>query len=191
MLKSCYQSKVLEAGCDEVGRGCIAGPVVAASVIFPNDYSNESIKDSKTISPKKRILIEKEIKSSAIAWSVSEIDNKRIDKENILNASISAMHTALENLRVIPEYIIVDGNKFKKYKDIEHRCIIKGDSKYLSIAAASIIAKNYRDKLMKKLSEKHNQYDWHKNFGYPTKSHRDAIKKFGITELHRKSFKLI
>ena len=191
MLKSCYQSKVLEAGCDEVGRGCIAGPVVAASVIFPNDYSNESIKDSKTISPKKRIFIEKEIKSSAIAWSVSEIDNKRIDKENILNASISAMHAALENLRVIPEYIIVDGNKFKKYKDIEHRCIIKGDSKYLSIAAASIIAKNYRDKLMKKLSEKHNQYNWHKNFGYPTKSHRDAIKKFGITELHRKSFKLI
>ena len=191
MLKSCYQSKVLEAGCDEVGRGCIAGPVVAASVIFPNNYSNESIKDSKIISPKKRILIEKEIKSSAIAWSVSEIDNKRIDKENILNASISAMHAALENLRVIPEYIIVDGNKFKKYKDIEHRCIIKGDSKYLSIAAASIIAKNYRDQLMKKLSEKHNQYDWHKNFGYPTKSHRDAIKKFGITELHRKSFKLI
>ena len=191
MLKSCYQSKVLEAGCDDVGRGCIAGPVVAASVIFPNDYSNESIKDSKTISPKKRILIEKEIKSSAIAWSVSEIDNERIDKENILNASISAMHAALENLRVIPEYIIVDGNKFKKYKDIEHRCIIKGDSKYLSIAAASIIAKNYRDKLMKKLSEKHNHYDWHKNFGYPTKSHRDAIKKFGITELHRKSFKLI
>ena len=191
MFKSCYQSKVLEAGCDEVGRGCIAGPVVAASVIFPNDYSNESIKDSKIISPKKRIFIEKEIKSSAIAWSVSEIDNKRIDKENILNASISAMHAALENLRVIPKYIIVDGNKFKKYKDIEHRCIIKGDSKYLSIAAASIIAKNYRDKLMKKLSEKHNQYDWHKNFGYPTKSHRDAIKKFGITELHRKSFKLI
>ena len=191
MLKSCYQSKVLEAGCDEGGRGCIAGPGVAASVIFPNDYSNESIKDSKIISPKKRIFIEKEIKSSAIAWSVSEIDNKRIDKENILNASISAMHAALENLRVIPEYIIVDGNKFKKYKDIEHRCIIKGDSKYLSIAAASIIAKNYRDKLMKKLSEKHNQYDWHKNFGYPTKSHRDAIKKFGITELHRKSFKLI
>ena len=191
MLKSCYQSKVLEAGCDEVGRGCIAGPVVAASVIFPNDYSNESIKDSKTISPKKRILIEKEIKSNAIAWSVSEIDNERIDKENILNASISAMHAALENLSVIPEYIIVDGNKFKKYKDIEHRCIIKGDSKYLSIAAASIIAKNYRDKLMKKLSEKHNQYDWHKNFGYPTKYHRDAIKKFGITELHRKSFKLI
>lgn len=191
MLKSCYQSKVLEAGCDEVGRGCIAGPVVAASVIFPNDYSNESIKDSKIISPKKRILIEKEIKSSAIAWSVSEIDNKRIDKENILNASISAMHAALENLRVIPKYIIVDGNKFKKYKDIEHRCIIKGDSKYLSIAAASIIAKNFRDQLMKKLSEKHNKYDWHKNFGYPTKSHRDAIKKFGITELHRKSFKLI
>ena len=191
MLKSCYQSKVFEAGCDEVGRGCIAGPVVAASVIFPNDYSNESIKDSKTISPKKRIFIEKEIKSSAIAWSVSEIDNKRIDKENILNASISAMHAALENLWVIPKYIIVDGNKFKKYKNTEHRCIIKGDSKYLSIAAASIIAKNYRDKLMKKLSEKHNQYDWHKNFGYPTKSHRDAIKKFGITELHRKSFKLI
>ena len=191
MLKSFYQSKVLEAGCDEVGRGCIAGPVVAASVIFPNDYSNESIKDSKSISPKKRIFIEREIKESAIAWSVSEIDNNRIDRENILNASISAMHAALENLGEIPKYIIVDGNKFKKYKDIEHKCIIKGDSKYLSIAAASIIAKNYRDQLMKKLSEKYNQYDWHKNFGYPTKFHRNAIKKFGITDLHRKSFKLI
>ena len=183
--------KTKVAGIDEVGRGPLCGPVVASSVILPENINIPGLTDSKKISPKKRILIEKEIKSSAIAWSVSEIDNERIDKENILNASISAMHAALENLRVIPEYIIVDGNKFKKYKDIEHRCIIKGDSKYLSIAAASIIAKNYRDKLMKKLSEKHNQYDWHKNFGYPTKSHRDAIKKFGITELHRKSFKLI
>ena len=191
MLKSCYQSKVLEVGCDEVGRGCIAGPVVAASVIFPYDYSNESIKDSKTISPKKRIEIEKEIKKHAISWSIGEIGVVQIDEENILNASFSAMHLALHKLEVRPEFIIVDGNRFRKYENIDHECIIKGDSKYLSIAAASILAKNYRDELMKKFSLKYTQYDWDKNFGYPTKSHRDGIKKYGVTDLHRKSFKLL
>ena len=191
MLKSCYQSKVLEVGCDEVGRGCIAGPVVAASVIFPNDYFNESIKDSKTIRPKKRIEIEKEIKKHAISWSIGEIGVVQIDEENILNASFSAMHLALHKLEVRPEFIIVDGNRFRKYENIDHECIIKGDSKYLSIAAASILAKNYRDELMKKFSLKYTQYDWDKNFGYPTKSHRDGIKKYGITDLHRKSFKLL
>ena len=191
MLKSYYQSKVLEAGCDEVGRGCIAGPVVAASVIFPNDYFNESIKDSKTIRPKKRIEIEKEIKKHAISWSIGEIGVVQIDEENILNASFSAMHLALHKLEVRPEFIIVDGNRFRKYENIDHECIIKGDSKYLSIAAASILAKNYRDELMKKFSLKYTQYDWDKNFGYPTKSHRDGIKKYGITDLHRKSFKLL
>ena len=191
MLKSYYQSKVLEAGCDEVGRGCIAGPVVAASVIFPNDYFNESIKDSKTIRPKKRIEIEKEIKKHAISWSIGEIGVVQIDEENILNASFSAMHFALNKLEVRPEFIIVDGNRFRKYENIDHECIIKGDSKYLSIAAASILAKNYRDELMKKFSLKYTQYDWDKNFGYPTKSHRDGIKKYGVTDLHRKSFKLL
>lgn len=191
MLKSYYQSKVLEAGCDEVGRGCIAGPVVAASVIFPNDYFNESIKDSKTIRPKKRIEIEKEIKKHAISWSIGEIGVVQIDEENILNASFSAMHLALHKLEVRPEFIIVDGNRFRKYENIDHECIIKGDSKYLSIAAASILAKNYRDELMKKFSLKYTQYDWDKNFGYPTKSHRDGIKKYGVTDLHRKSFKLL
>ena len=191
MLKSYYQSKVLEAGCDEVGRGCIAGPVVAASVIFPNDYFNESIKDSKTIRPKKRIEIEKEIKKHAISWSIGEIGVVQINEENILNASFSAMHLALHKLEVRPEFIIVDGNRFRKYENIDHECIIKGDSKYLSIAAASILAKNYRDELMKKFSLKYTQYDWDKNFGYPTKSHRDGIKKYGITDLHRKSFKLL
>lgn len=191
MLKSCYQSKVLEVGCDEVGRGCIAGPVVAASVIFPNDYFNESIKDSKTIRPKKRIEIEKEIKKHAISWSIGEIGVVQIDEENILNASFSAMHFALNKLEVRPEFIIVDGNRFRKYENIDHECIIKGDSKYLSIAAASILAKNYRDELMKKFSLKYTQYDWDKNFGYPTKSHRDGIKKYGVTDLHRKSFKLL
>lgn len=191
MLKSCYQSKVLEVGCDEVGRGCIAGPVVAASVIFPNDYFNESIKDSKTIRPKKRIEIEKEIKKHAISWSIGEIGVVQIDEENILNASFSAMHLALHKLEVRPEFIIVDGNRFRKYENIDHECIIKGDSKYLSIAAASILAKNYRDELMKKFSLKYTQYDWDKNFGYPTKSHRDGIKKYGVTDLHRKSFKLL
>jgi ribonuclease HII len=191
VLKSCYQSKVLEVGCDEVGRGCIAGPVVAASVIFPNDYFNESIKDSKTIRPKKRIEIEKEIKKHAISWSIGEIGVVQIDEENILNASFSAMHFALNKLEVRPEFIIVDGNRFRKYENIDHECIIKGDSKYLSIAAASILAKNYRDELMKKFSLKYTQYDWDKNFGYPTKSHRDGIKKYGVTDLHRKSFKLL
>jgi len=191
VLKSCYQSKLLEVGCDEVGRGCIAGPVVAASVIFPHDYSNESIKDSKTISPKKRIEIEKEIKKHAISWSIGEIGVVQIDEENILNASFSAMHLALHKLEVRPEFIIVDGNRFRRYENIDHECIIKGDSKYLSIAAASILAKNYRDELMKKFSLKYTQYDWDKNFGYPTKSHRDGIKKYGVTDLHRKSFKLL
>ena len=191
MLKSCYQSKVHEVGCDEDGRGCIAGPVVAALVIFPHDYSNESIKDSKIISPKKRIEIEKEIKKHAISWSIGEIGVVQINEENILNASFSAMHLALHKLEVRPEFIIVDGNSFRKYKHVDHECIVKGDSKYLSIAAASILAKNYRDELMTKFSIKHSQYEWEKNFGYPTKSHRNGIIKYGVTDLHRKSFKLI
>ena len=181
----------MEAGCDEVGRGCIAGPVVAAAVILPKDYINNSIIDSKKLSSKKREEIGKEIIGNAIAWSVSEVSNNTIDKINILNASILAMHRAIDKLKVSPEFIIVDGNRFKPYKNVNHECIIKGDNKFQNIAAASILAKNYRDDLMKNLSKKFDKYSWESNFGYPTKKHRDSIKKHGITDYHRKSFKLL
>lgn len=191
MLKKQFQKNLIEAGCDEVGRGCIAGPVVAAAVILPTEYFNNSIIDSKKLSPKKREEVGKEIIGNAIAWSVSEVSNNTIDKINILNASILAMHRALDKLKVRPEFIIVDGNKFKPYKNVKHECIIKGDNKFQNIAAASILAKNYRDDLMKNLSQKFDKYSWESNFGYPTKKHRDSIKKHGVTEYHRKSFKLL
>jgi ribonuclease HII len=191
MLKKQFQKNLIEAGCDEVGRGCIAGPVVAAAVILPTEYFNNSIIDSKKLSPKKREKIGKEIIGNAIAWSVSEVSNNTIDKINILNASILAMHRALDKLKVRPEFIIVDGNKFKPYKNVKHECIIKGDNKFQNIAAASILAKNYRDDLMKNLSQKFDKYSWESNFGYPTKKHRDSIIKHGATEYHRKSFKLL
>ena len=191
MLKKQFQKNLIEAGCDEVGRGCIAGPVVAAAVILPTEYFNNSIIDSKKLSPKKREELGKEIIGNAIAWSVSEVSNNTIDKINILNASILAMHRALDKLKVRPEFIIVDGNKFKPYKNVKHECIIKGDNKFQNIAAASILAKNYRDDLMKNLSQKFDKYSWESNFGYPTKKHRNSIKKHGVTEYHRKSFKLL
>lgn len=191
MLKKQFQKNLIEAGCDEVGRGCIAGPVVAAAVILPTEYFNNSIIDSKKLSPKKREELGKEIIGNAIAWSVSEVSNNTIDKINILNASILAMHRALDKLKVRPEFIIVDGNKFKPYKNVKHECIIKGDNKFQNIAAASILAKNYRDDLMKNLSQKFDKYSWESNFGYPTKKHRDSIIKHGVTEYHRKSFKLL
>ncbi|MFL3001926.1 MAG: ribonuclease HII [Cytophagales bacterium] len=191
MLKKQFQKNLIEAGCDEVGRGCIAGPVVAAAVILPTEYFNNSIIDSKKLSPKKREELGKEIIGNAIGWSVSEVSNNTIDKINILNASILAMHRALDKLKVRPEFIIVDGNKFKPYKNVKHECIIKGDNKFQNIAAASILAKNYRDDLMKNLSQKFDKYSWESNFGYPTKKHRDSIKKHGVTEYHRKSFKLL
>ncbi|PDH42970.1 MAG: ribonuclease HII [Rhodothermaeota bacterium MED-G19] len=191
MLKKQFQKNLIEAGCDEVGRGCIAGPVVAAAVILPTEYFNNSIIDSKKLSPKKREKLGKEIIGNAIAWSVSEVSNNTIDKINILNGSILAMHRALDKLKVRPEFIIVDGNKFKPYKNVKHECIIKGDNKFQNIAAASIIAKNYRDDLMKNLSQKFDKYSWESNFGYPTKKHRNSIKKHGVTEYHRKSFKLL
>jgi ribonuclease HII len=191
MLKKQFQKNLIEAGCDEVGRGCIAGPVVAAAVILPTEYFNNSIIDSKKLNPKKREEVGKEIIGNAIAWSVSEVSNNTIDKINILNASILAMHRALDKLKVRPEFIIVDGNKFKPYKNVKHECIIKGDNKFQNIAAASILAKNYRDDLMKNLSQKFDKYSWESNFGYPTKKHRDSIIKHGATEYHRKSFKLL
>ncbi len=191
MLKSQFQKNLIEAGCDEVGRGCIAGPVVAAAVIMPPDYKNNNIIDSKKLSQKKREIVEKEIIKNAKSWAISTVSNNTIDKINILNASILAMHRALDKLDTKPEFILVDGNQFKKYKKIRHECIIKGDNKYQNIAAASILAKNYRDRLMHDLSSSFDKYSWETNFGYPTKKHRDSIKEYGVTKYHRKSFKLL
>ncbi len=180
-----------EAGCDEAGRGCLAGPVVAAAVIFDKKFKNNLINDSKQLNEKTRnslrIIIEKE----AVAWAVGFVDQKEIDEINILNASILAMHRALEQLITTPDFILVDGNKFKPYKNIPHQTVIKGDSKYLSIAAASILAKTYRDDFMKKIHQEHPQYDWLHNKGYPTPKHRKAIAQYGITVYHRKSFNLL
>ena len=191
MLKSQFQKNLIEAGCDEVGRGCIAGPVVAAAVIMPPDYKNNNIMDSKKLSPKKREVVEKEIIKNARSWAIASVSNNTIDKINILNASILAMHRALDKLDIKPEFILVDGNQFKQYKKLRYECVIKGDNKYQNIAAASILAKNYRDKLMHDLSSSFDKYSWETNFGYPTKKHRESIKEYGVTEYHRKSFKLL
>ncbi len=190
-LLSFYKDGVLEAGCDEAGRGCLAGPVVAAAVILPADFTHLVLNDSKQISEKKRYGLRKEIEESAIAYAVGIIDNKEIDEINILKASILAMHKALDSLKKTPEHIIIDGNKFFNYKDIPHKTIIKGDSKYYSIAAASILAKTYRDDIMNDLHQKHPEYNWKNNKGYPTKQHRQAIKESGTTPYHRMSFRLL
>ena len=190
MLKSSYSQKI-EAGCDEAGRGCLAGPVVAASIILPREFKNPLLNDSKKLSKKIRIKLEDVIKDEAISWAVGEVWNTEIDKINILNASIKAMHLAIENLRILPEYLIIDGNKFHQYKKIPHKCIVKGDAKYSSIAAASILAKNYRDRLMQKLHQKFPYYAWDKNNGYPTKTHRQSIVNYSSCKYHRKSFKLL
>jgi ribonuclease HII len=189
-LRPFYTENVLECGCDEAGRGCLAGPVVAAAVILPPNYQNSDINDSKTISGPKRFELRKTIENDALAWAIGVIDNTEIDQINILNASILAMHKAIGQLSLIPGHIIVDGNRFKKYGSIPHTCIIKGDSKFLSIAAASILAKTFRDELMLSLHNLHPVYGWDKNKAYPTKEHRAAIKKHGITIFHRRSYKL-
>ena len=191
MLKSNFQQNLIEAGCDEVGRGCIAGPVIAAAVILKKNYKNHKIIDSKKLTEKMRKYLEKEIKNDALDWAVASINNLKIDKHNILNASILAMHKALDKLKLRPEFIVVDGNKFNPYRRTKHECIINGDDKFLSIAAASILAKNYRDRYMTKLSNIYSEYSWETNFGYPTRAHREAIKRCGITKYHRKSFKLL
>ncbi|MBR1410874.1 MAG: ribonuclease HII [Prevotella sp.] len=191
MLESHYYEGKVEAGCDEAGRGCLAGSVYAAAVILPEDYHNELLNDSKQLSEKKRYQLREIIERDAIAWAVGIVTPKEIDKINILNASILAMHRALDQLKVRPEAIIVDGNRFKKYQDLPHTTIVKGDGKYLSIAAASILAKTYRDDYMNCLAEEYPQYDWLSNKGYPTKKHREAIKQFGITPYHRKSYNLL
>ncbi len=190
-LQSYFKKGVVEAGCDEAGRGCLAGPVVAAAVILPADFAHPLLNDSKTISEKNRYLLRADIEQSALAYGIGILDNKKIDEINILKASIMAMHQAIGGLKTIPQYIIVDGNRFINYKKIPHRCIVKGDSKYYSIAAASILAKTYRDDIMNELHEKHPEYNWKKNKGYPTKQHRQAIRDFGPTSYHRMSFRLL
>ena len=191
MLQSHYYGGKIEAGCDEAGRGCLSGSVYAAAVILPEDYQNELLNDSKQLSEKRRYELREIIQRDAIAWAVGIVTPEEIDKINILNASILAMHRALDQLKVRPEAIIVDGNRFKKYQDLPHTTIVKGDGKYLSIAAASILAKTYRDDYMNKLAEEYPQYDWLSNKGYPTKKHREAIRQYGITPYHRKSYNLL
>ena len=190
-LKSFFAKNLLEAGTDEAGRGCLAGPVVAAAVILPIDFQHPLLNDSKQLSEKQRNELRPIIEIEAIAYGVAFISEDKIDEINILQASILGMHQSIEKLTVKPEHIIVDGNKFKPYKDIPHKTIVKGDAKYLSIAAASILAKTYRDEFMEKIDAEFPQYYWKKNKGYPTKQHRDAIREFGSTKFHRKSFKLL
>ena len=191
MLKSHYYEGLIEAGCDEAGRGCLAGSVYAAAVILPPDYQNELLNDSKKLTAKKRYALREEIERDAIAWAVGIVTPEEIDKINILNASFLAMHRALDQLSVRPEAVIVDGNRFKPYQDLPSTTIVKGDGKYLSIAAASILAKTYRDDYMLSLAEEYPQYDWKSNMGYPTKKHRQAIREHGITPYHRKSYNLL
>lgn len=189
-LESQYTPDKIEAGCDEAGRGCLAGPVFAAAVILPKDYYNEVLNDSKQLSEKKRNKLRLEIEQEAIAYAVAMYSPQEIDEVNILNASFGAMHRAIDELKIKPELLLIDGNRFKPYADIEHHCIIKGDGLYYSIAAASVLAKTYRDDFMEKIAKDHPEYGWQKNKGYPTKQHRQAISEIGVTPHHRKSFRL-
>ena len=188
MLKSAFTTDLIEAGCDEVGRGCLAGPVVAAAVILPKGFRHPHLTDSKLIAAPQRLQLREEILQSALACAVAEVSNQQIDEINILNASFLAMHQALDQLSLRPELILVDGNRFQPYPFIPHQCIIKGDRQYYSIAAASVLAKTHRDDLMQKLAQKHPQYGWERNVGYPTPAHRRAIRQYGTTSWHRKSF---
>ncbi len=191
MLEQNYSGKTLEAGTDEAGRGCLSGPVVAAAVILPEDFEHPFLNDSKQLSEKKRNELRPYIEEHALAYGVAFIHNEEVDEINVLQASITGMHRAIAKLSVVPEFIIVDGNKFKPYDEIPHQTIVKGDAKYKSIAAASVLAKTYRDEFMEKIHLEFPDYDWNKNKGYPTKAHREAIKEFGVTKYHRKSFKLL
>jgi ribonuclease HII len=188
LLKSFY-SILDEVGTDEAGRGCLAGPVTAAALILPKGFKNEVLNDSKLLSEKKRDLLRPILEKNAVDFGVAHVYPKKIDEINILNASILAMHKAIDKLNADPKFIIVDGNRFKPYKNIPYECIIKGDAKYMSIAAASVLAKTYRDAYMEKLHDEYPMYNWKKNKGYPTKEHRAAIRKYGITKYHRKSFR--
>lgn len=191
MLKSSYfETPVIEAGCDEAGRGCLAGPVFAAAVVLPFGYSNPLLNDSKKLSPNRRNELRKVIEKEALYWSVTQVSAEEIDKINILNASILAMQTAVGNLGIIPSVLLIDGNRFKPYAGIPYQCIVKGDGIYMSIAAASILAKTHRDEFMLKLHSEYPQYGWAKNMGYPTAEHRKAIHTHGITSWHRRSFRM-
>lgn len=191
MLKNYYEQGRVEAGCDEAGRGCLAGSVYAAAVILPPDYHNERLNDSKKLTARQRYALRQDIERDAVAWAVGVVTPQEIDQINILNASILAMHRALAQLQVRPEAIIVDGNRFKPYRDLPHTTIVKGDGKYLSIAAASILAKTYRDDEMVRLAQEYPDYDWQHNMGYPTRKHREAIRQHGVTPYHRRTFNLL
>lgn len=191
MLKNYYEQGRVEAGCDEAGRGCLAGSVYAAAVILPPDYHNERLNDSKKLTARQRYALRQDIERDAVAWAVGVVTPQEIDQINILNASILAMHRALDQLQVRPEAIIVDGNRFKPYRDLPHATIVKGDGKYLSIAAASILAKTYRDDEMVRLAQEYPDYDWQHNMGYPTRKHREAIRQHGLTPYHRRTFNLL
>ena len=190
MLAHYHKNGLLIAGLDEAGRGCFAGPVYAAAVILPEKYSNQILNDSKLLSEKQRLELRIEIEKHAIAWAVGVADNFKIDEINILNASILAMHRALDKLKSEPQFLLVDGNRFKPYKNIPHECIVKGDAKFYAIAAASVLAKTYRDDFMQKIHAEHPEYNWAGNKGYPTRDHKDAINKHGITKYHRRSFNM-
>ena len=190
MLLPYFQQELIEAGCDEAGRGCLAGPVFAAAVILPRSFSHPMLNDSKKIKEKDRFELRDLIQRESLAYAVASVDHTEIDKINILNASIFAMHLALRQLQIRPGFIIIDGNRFKSFEDIEHQCIVKGDSKYFSIAAASILAKTYRDEYMLRLAADYPQYDWINNKGYPTVKHRNAVISYGLTPFHRKTFQI-
>ena len=191
MLKSSFTKDKIEAGCDEVGRGCLAGPVVAAAVILPKKYKHKLLTDSKQLTRSERDSLEVDIKRDALAWAIAEVSNEEIDVINILNASFKAMHRAIDQLTTQPEFLLIDGNRFNPYENLPFQCIVKGDSKYLSIAAASVLAKTYRDELMSALHKQYPVYGWNTNVGYPTMEHRKGIRAFGITPYHRKSFQLL
>jgi ribonuclease HII len=190
MLQLSLNPNQIEAGCDEAGRGCLAGPVFAAAVILPSDFECELLNDSKQLSEKVRYQLRPLIEEQALAWAVGIVTHEEIDKINILNASFLAMHRAVESLKIIPEHLLIDGNRFKKYENIPHTCVVKGDGKFLPIAAASILAKTYRDDYMMELHDEFPNYDWNKNKGYPTSKHRLAIEKYGVTPYHRLTFNL-
>jgi ribonuclease HII len=190
MLRSRYQYDYIEAGCDEAGRGCLAGPVFAAAVILPDNFEHNLLNDSKQLSEGIRYELRVEIEQTAIAFAVASVDNVEIDAINILNASFLAMHRAIALLKLTPQFLIIDGNRFNKYGNMPHHCIVEGDAKYFSIAAASILAKTYRDDYMKQIAAEHPEYDWHKNKGYPTIKHRETVLKIGYTPYHRRTFRV-
>ena len=191
MLESHYYEGLTEAGCDEAGRGCLAGSVFAAAVILPPDYRNAELNDSKQLTDRRRKLLRQTLQRDALAWAVGIVTPEEIDKINILRASFLAMHRAIDQLKVRPEALIIDGNRFSPYHDLPYTCIVKGDAKYLSIAAASILAKTYRDDYMDRLAEQYPHYDWNNNKGYPTQKHREAIRQYGPTPYHRMSYNLL